>query len=106
MYNRRCIPCKNDPRLRRQAHRQDFIRKNALSLLSHKKQASFLVEKNFRPFSDFNVAQLSQKTNLDRRQMINLYTIFCAMYLFQHFESKKDDVEGDYFNPKKKTVDI
>lgn len=82
-YNRRTIPCKNDPRVRAiYKIKKDYIRENALACLTETEKAKMLLKKNFTPMSEINQNNMVDTTKMDRRKLINLYTTYTAMFLY------------------------
>ena len=61
--------------------RKDFLRENALKLVSEEKRVRNLVELNFSRLCDLNKVQIDTKSNLNRKELIHVYTMFVAMFL-------------------------
>jgi hypothetical protein len=85
----------------------DYIRENAFELIKPEKCVTGMIRMNFKGFCRQNLPELQNKTNLNRKELVHLYTTFIAMYLDQEITnfSENRSAEGRRFE-EIKTVKI
>jgi hypothetical protein len=62
-------------------------------LLKESAIATSLAKSNFEKLADMEALSIDKLTNLNRRQVITLYTMFTAMYMFEFFNNRGREVD-------------